>query len=61
MARTKNKHDASSQIFGLVERNLPVQDTNEGTQPITGIEFSLWVIGITGALFLLRFAFLLLF
>ncbi|MGD1045458.1 MAG: hypothetical protein ABR936_09055 [Bacteroidota bacterium] len=61
MAHTENKFDLSSQIFGMVEKNLPEQDMNEDTQPIDGREFFLWMIGITGALFLLRYAFLLLF
>lgn len=61
MANTGKKFDPSSQIFGIVEKNLPEQDKNENTQPINGREFFLWMIGITGVLFLLRYAFLLFF
>ena len=61
MANTENEHDPSSNIFEMVEKNLPEQNREENTEPINGIEFFLWVIGITVALFLLRYAFLPLF
>jgi hypothetical protein len=65
MAHTENNDDPSLQIFRIVEKNLPEQDTeqdkDENTQPINGIELFLWMIGITVALFLLRYAILLLF
>ncbi|RPI02292.1 MAG: hypothetical protein EHM64_14225 [Ignavibacteriae bacterium] len=59
MANTKNKHDPSSQIFKMLENNLPKQNSEENTEPINGSEFILWMIGITAALTLLRYAFLL--
>jgi hypothetical protein len=61
MANTENKNDPSLQIFRIVEKSLPEQDKDENTQPLNGREFILWMIGITVALFLLRYAFLLLF
>jgi hypothetical protein len=61
MANTENKFNPSLQIFGMLERNLPEQNTNENTQPIDGREFYFWMMGITGVFFLLRYAFLLLF
>ena len=65
MAHTENNVDLSLQIFRIVENNLPEQDPeqdkDENTQPINGREFFLWMIGITVALFLLRFTFHLLF
>jgi hypothetical protein len=61
MANTEDKFNPSLYIFGLLERNLPAQDADKNTQPINGREFYFWMIGITGAFFLLRHAFLLLF
>jgi cellulase/cellobiase CelA1 len=61
MVDAGQKQTNAAHVFDLVERNIPGQDTNENIQPINGIEFFLWMIGITGALFLLRYAFHLLF
>jgi hypothetical protein len=57
----KENHNASLQIFDLVENNLPDEDNYENTNPINGAEYFLWMIGIGTGIFLLRYIYLLLF
>jgi len=63
MVNSEHRHDPSSQIFEMVEKNLPKeepeQNSDENIQPLSEREFFLWMAGIVAFFFLLRYVFFL--
>ena len=55
MKNTEQKCSEPDRVFDFVERNLPRQDTDDDTAPMSVVEYVLWMLGISSAFFAIAF------
>ena len=61
MADKDQKPNSTSQLFNLVERNLPEQETDDENEPINVLEFIFWMLGISVGVIFISYLYHLLF
>jgi hypothetical protein len=61
MADTGLKQKSASHFFDLLERNLPKQETEDDSEPISVLEFIFWMLGISAGIIFLQYLYHILF
>ena len=61
MADAENRHENRSYLFDLMEKNLPEQEPGDDIQPISNLEFLIWMICLSGGFIFIRYIYSLLF
>ncbi len=61
MADAENRRENRSYLFDLMEKNLPEQEPGEDIQPISTLEFLIWMICLSGVFIIIRYIYVLFF